>query len=332
MEKTIKDCGEQGVLKLLQAFCPSDIIGDDGAVLPVPPEQQLVVTTDMLVEGVHFSDRTTSAEDVGWRAVTANLSDLAAMGALPLGITVGLGLTEDKPLKWLESLYQGMANCLNTYGGVILGGDICRSSKITVSITALGWVFPQKIIRRSTAQVGDAILVTGYHGLSRGGLDLLVHPEKGSHLAKNAKNKLINAHQRPKPRLDVIEILQDKDYFLSIAGMDSSDGLADAIIQICRCSEVGAQIQTKLLPLASELAEWVGEEPALDWTLYGGEDFELVLCLPRENAERLIAELGEEAAIIGEITKDKTVRLMSLNSSKILTLAAGFQHFGQNNA
>ncbi len=121
----VKDIGEQGLLEKLQRFCPSEIIGDDAAVLVTDSEQSLVVTTDMLVDGVHFSHVTTSAEDAGWRAAAANLSDLAAMGAYPLGITVGLGLPGDINVSWVESLYQGMTECLQQYNTPIVGGIWC---------------------------------------------------------------------------------------------------------------------------------------------------------------------------------------------------------------
>jgi thiamine-monophosphate kinase len=173
----IKDICEQGLLEKLQRFCPPEIIGDDAAVLLTAPEQSLVVTTDMLVDGVHFSDRTTSPEDAGWRAAAANLSDLAAMGASPLGITVALGLPGDLSVSWVESLYQGMTECLQQYNTPIVGGDIVRSPITSLSITAFGQVHPQRIIRRGAAQIGDAIVVTGIHGASHAGLQLLLHPD-----------------------------------------------------------------------------------------------------------------------------------------------------------
>jgi thiamine-monophosphate kinase len=153
----IRDLGEQGLLKLIQPYCLPNSIGDDGAIVRVPPEQELVVSTDVLVDEVHFSDRTTTAVDVGWRSVAANLSDLAAMGAQPLGITVGLSLPPELPVVWLEQLYTGMQACLTRYGTGIIGGDLSRSSVITIAITALGAVKSDRVIRRSTARVGDAI-------------------------------------------------------------------------------------------------------------------------------------------------------------------------------
>jgi thiamine-monophosphate kinase len=326
----VKDLGEQGLLAKLQRFCPPEIVGDDGAVLNTDPDKSIVVTTDVLVEGVHFSDRTTSAFDVGWRATAANLSDLAAMGATPLGITVGLALPGDKKVSWVEELYQGMDACLNVYSTPLVGGDICRSTVTTVAITAMGEVFPQKAIRRSNAQPGDAIVITGLHGLSRGGLELLLDPSLGDNLLPMERERLIQAHQRPQPRLDVLPYLAKIPPEIAIAGMDSSDGLADAIVQICRCSSVGAVIDRASLQIFSGLSKLTTIETAWEWLLYGGEDFELVLSLPKDFATTLVEDLGVNAAIIGKITVGSLIQLCDNNNSKtpeILNLTKGFQHF-----
>ncbi|HEY9847728.1 MAG TPA: thiamine-phosphate kinase, partial [Candidatus Caenarcaniphilales bacterium] len=189
----VKDVGEQGLLKRLQHFCPPEIVGDDAAVLVLQAGRSLVVTTDVLVDQVHFSDRTTTATDAGWRAAAVNLSDLAAMGAMPLGVTVGLALPGDLAVLWVEQLYQGLAQCLRHYGTVIVGGDVCRSPTTTVAITAFGQVLPEQTIRRSVAQPGDAILVTGVHGASRAGLELLLNPSWGLDLTEAERASLIQA-------------------------------------------------------------------------------------------------------------------------------------------
>lgn len=326
----VKDIGEQGLLKIVHQFCPSKIIGDDAAVISTSPRKKLVVTTDVLVENVHFGDRTTPPFAVGWRAAAANLSDLAAMGATPIGITVGLSLRGDLKVNWVEELYRGLKKCLDQYNTPILGGDICRSSVVTVSITALGEVNSTQVITRSSAKCGDAILVTGLHGLSRAGLEILLHPELGKNLDENSRQKLILAHQQPLPRLDVIKTIQKLEPKISIAGMDSSDGLADAIIQICQGSGVGANIEEKAITLASEILKLVSPQQALEWALFGGEDFELVLCLPFECAEILIKNLKSEAAIIGTITQEKEIKLISENESSskvLLNQKKSFQHF-----
>ncbi|MBH8560632.1 thiamine-phosphate kinase [Nostoc sp. CENA67] len=389
MTKKVKDIGEQGLLERLQRFCPPEMIGDDAAVLVTEPEQSLVVTTDLLINGVHFSDVTTSPEDTGWRAAAANLSDLAAMGATPLGITVGLGLPGEVSVSWVERLYQGMTECLQKYNTSIVGGDVVRSPVTTLAITAFGQAHPHRIIRRSAAVVGDAIVVTGVHGASHAGLQLLLHPELKQNLNNTEQEALIKAHQRPQPRLDVLPILWEiltphsrtphdgsplksgnpptrlpppfgetprpfgfgsppwtetakmgaaspqwllstPNSPLSVAGMDSSDGLADAILQICRASGVGAVLECRQIPLPQAFDHCLTEQQALEYALYGGEDFELVLCLPKELANTLVQKLGQDAAIVGIITAEPKVLLHDQQQKfpdQVLSLSQGFQHF-----
>jgi thiamine-monophosphate kinase len=324
---SIKDLGEWRLLAIVQKYCPQEIIGDDGAILPFPSDRHLVVTTDVLVDGVHFSDRTTSPEDVGWRAVAANLSDLAAMGAQPIGITVGLSLPPDLSVAWVESLYRGMSECAGKYRTPIVGGDLCRSSVITVAITALGKVEPARAIKRNLAKIGDYIVITGVHGASRGGLALLLDPESGRNLTEDDRHYLIQAHQRPCPRLDVLPHLQDIAPVRGIAGMDSSDGLADAILQICSRSGVGAEIESVNVPLIPALVDLVGVDRAWEWTLYGGEDFELVLCLPPDLAIALVGKLGQNAAIVGKIVAGNRVVTIDGDRRVRAIEPRSFQHF-----
>lgn len=339
-ELRVQNLGEQELLKKLYSFCPTDFVGDDAALLTVAAGHSLVVTTDMLVDQVHFSDRTTTATDVGWRAAAANLSDIAAMGATPLGITIGLGLPGELPVAWVEQLYQGIVQCLQPFAAAIVGGDICRSAVTTVSITALGQVLPEQVIKRSFARPGDAILVTGVHGASRAGLELLLHPEQGQELTDLGRSRLIAAHQRPQPRLDAIAVLHSVpdwnkkavgqlDRSLPIAGMDTSDGLADAVLQICRASRVGAQLERGQIPIPTEITSWIPEKQAIEWALYGGEDFELVLCLPWEIAESMVHQLAG-ATIVGIITEGVDVVLIDRagqHPAEVLRLDRGFQHF-----
>lgn len=274
------------------------------------------------------------------------------MGADPLGITVSLSLPGDTSVAWVEALYQGMVACLQHYHTVIVGGDVCRSPIITVSIAAFGQVLPNQAIRRSNARPGDTILVTGVHGASRAGLELLLNPALGENLAPPDRLSLIRAHQHPKPRLDVIPVLREllEDWKTQenrtpprfpdspiarspdrpIAGMDSSDGLADAVLQICRSSGVGAELERSQIPIPAGLSTWISDAQALDWALYGGEDFELVLTLPPVIAEGMVERLGNGAAIVGTITDGSDVVLTDRTdtySNEILTLSRGFQHF-----
>jgi thiamine-monophosphate kinase len=338
-EERVQDLGEQGLLRRLLPFC-ADVVGDDGALMPIATGQSVVVTTDLLVDGVHFSDRTTPAAAVGWRAAAANLSDLAAMGATPLGVTVGLSLPGSVKISWVEHLYQGLTACLGKYNTPIVGGDICRAGAVTVAIAAFGQVFPDRAIRRNMAQPGDAIVVTGSHGASRAGLELLLHLERGNGLKESDRQMLIEKHQYPVPRFDVLagieEILLPKNWTqltessVRIAGMDSSDGLADAVLQICRASGVGAEIDRQRISMPSCFKTWLSDSQALNWVLYGGEDFELVLCLAPHLAQMLVQRLGEDATIIGTITQQTAVVLTDSYGTypcEELNLNRGFQHF-----
>lgn len=352
---TVAQVGELGVLAQIRQFAPPDTLADDGAVVAIRPGHQLVVSTDVLVDGVHFSlglgqtRATMSPEEAGWRAAAANLSDLAAMGATPLGLTVGLGLPGDLPLDWVTRLYRGLTDCLQAHApqtalklgpgsptGALLGGDICRAPALTLAITALGEVRPEQVIYRHTAQPDWAIMVTGSHGGARAGLERLLHPDAPGPGSANLEQAWILAHRRPQPRLDVLPHLQDLSPG-GIAGMDSSDGLANAVVQICQASGVGATVLRSHLPLPSGLSAWVGPDRALDWALYGGEDFELVLCLPPQAADQLRQRLGSTAVQIGNTTADPAIRLQLQADDNpaepdgspwlSLDIHQGFQHF-----
>ena len=335
---TVRDLGEQGLLKIFRQYC-SAVVGDDAAPMgETLPEHQMVVTTDMLIDGVHFSDRTTSAEDVGWRAAAVNLSDLAAMGAKPWGLVMSVGLPSDTEVAWIEGVYRGFSECLRTYNTELVGGDTVRSPVRTLAVTAFGQVPKHHLIQRHTARVGEAIVITGLHGFSKAGLELLFDqklPEKllesiktGDRLCSEKKSgqELIKTicqyHQRPIPRFDAINILQKIQdsynlHHLNIAGMDSSDGLADAIAQICGASQVGAKIYWDALPIP-EVVQILAGDRALDWVLYGGEDFELVLSMPFDFAALFVQELST-AVIIGEIIVGDHIDGLEMRST--------FQHF-----
>ena len=321
IKTTLKELGEQGLIRLLQPYC-SDVVGDDAAIMGMTTgDRQMVVTTDMLVDGVHFSDRTTSAEDVGWRAAAVNLSDLAAMGAQPWGLVIAVGLPADTTVAWIEGVYRGFWECLKTYGGELVGGDTVRSPIRTLSVTAFGQVANSQIIRRDRARVGDAIVITGVHGYAKAGLELLLNPVLASNLEPVLSQEAIRRHQRPIPRFDAIATLQMITQELAaplIAGMDSSDGLGDAIAQICRASGVGAKIDWEALPIPIVVQKLAGEQ-ARDWVLYGGEDFELVLFMPLEIAHKFVAALPT-AMIIGQAIAPNP-------ENPEISMGSAFQHF-----
>ncbi|MBE9203791.1 thiamine-phosphate kinase [Synechocystis salina LEGE 06099] len=332
-DQTIGELGEQVLLAQLQKFSPAEITGDDAAVFDLPNSGSLVVSTDMLVENVHFSEQTTSAFDIGWRGAAANLSDLAAMGATPTGITVALALPPSTTLAWILEVYKGLTACLEPWQTPILGGDVSRSPLKTISITVLGQVPQGKALYRHQAKVGDWLIATGDHGASRAGLACLLHTHGEELLTTEQRNLWQRAHQRPQPRLDLVPSLLSLE--TTIGAMDSSDGLADALLQICRASQVGAELWAEKLPIPQGLTAWVGLETAREWTLYGGEDFELILALPPLVAQQWLAAIASldllpdrRPQIIGRIVEEKEVFLNFDNGmKKHLSLAQGFQHF-----
>ena len=173
----LAELGERELLRRLERFAPPGQLADDAALLPSTPDgRRGVVSSDVLVEDHHFSKTTTPPESVGWRAVMANLSDLAAMGAdQVVGVTVGLSCPGSLPWHWLESVYGGMARALDCHGGHLLGGDCVGSPMVSLAMTALGTVDQEHVIRRHGAEVGDWLVCTGPHGLSSYGLSLMLH-------------------------------------------------------------------------------------------------------------------------------------------------------------
>ncbi len=323
---TIAELGEHQVLKRLRSYCAT-VVGDDGAVQSLPAGEQLVVTTDVLVDQVHFSDRTLSPNALGWRAAAVNLSDLAAMGATPLGLTIGLVLPPDTPWIWVEAVYQGFKDCLDHHGGAIIGGDLCRGNQRSLAITALGSVLPDQALYRYRAQANQTLVTTGVHGAARAGLALLLNELD---LTNPAALSWIEAHQRPIPSFDAIATLHTHCPDLSyVAVMDTSDGLADAVIQICDQSRVGATLLRSQLPIPPGLIDAVGQSTAESWTLYGGEDFQLVISLPLDMA-RAFLESQPGSRAIGHTTSDPEIRVVDdidQGADIQLNQEQGYQHF-----
>lgn len=304
----LQDLGEWNLIERLGRFAPAGQFHDDAALLDAPG--RLVVNTDVLVEGVHFSEGTTSPHDVGWRGAAANLSDLAAMGCSHgLGLTVGLVAPPATSWSWVEGVYEGLTACLKSHGGVLLGGDCSSGSQRLLAITALGCLDPEEgAIRRCDGRPGDWLVTSGPHGLSRLGLALLQGelpaPEAQS-LPEALRQRAIAAHQRPVPRFDAVRALQASrpgDGCWRVGGTDSSDGLVAAAAAIAAASGCRALLKRSQLPLDTAMTQL---NQAETWCLAGGEDFELVLALEPAWAERWLAALPSGRAI-GILTEAPT--------------------------
>ena len=324
---SLAELGERELLRRLERFAPPGQLADDAALLPSTPDgRRGVVSSDVLVEDHHFSKTTTPPESVGWRAVMANLSDLAAMGAdQVVGVTVGLSCPGSLSWHWLESVYGGMARALDRHGGHLLGGDCVGSPMVSLAMTALGTVDQEHVICRHGAQVGDWLVCSGPHGLSSYGLSLMLHgvsPRPGSLQAQ-----AVAAHRYPRARLDVpprVWASQPPGTPRRVAGTDSSDGLAQALHLLCRDQGLGAHVHR--LPLPGALA---GLPDGERHCLWGGEDFELVLALEPGWAQAL---LGREPGFhhLGTVTTDNHLLLKDARNGQLRPFPPGkpFDHFG----
>lgn len=323
----LRDLGEWELLRRLADYAPPGQFNDDAALLAERSGQQLVVNTDVLVEGVHFSDTTIGPRDLGWRAAAANLSDLAAMGCTEVaGITVALVAPGDTAWTWVEGVYAGLRDALAPHGAVILGGDCSSGRERLLSITALGRLADGSVIRRGDGRPGDWLVSSGPHGLSRLGLALLLDELEASQVSPALQERAIRAHRRPRPRLEAVSALHSSrpnGLAWRVGGTDSSDGLAAAVGTIATTSGCGALLERSQLPIDPELAQL---EPGEGWCLGGGEDFELVLALAPSWAEALMAALPGSSRI-GCLVEATPGLLCWQDSGEPLAAESGFTHF-----
>jgi thiamine-monophosphate kinase len=341
---TLAELGEWELIRRLGAFAPAGQFADDAALLPASgagggavADGDLVVNTDVLVEGLHFSDATTAAADVGWRAAAANLSDLAAMGCDEVvGLTVGLVAPSATPWAWVVGVYGGLREALDRFGGELLGGDCSGGGQRLLAITALGRLAADGgPIRRRDGQPGDRLVASGPHGLSRLGLALLQGeldgsgPDASERLASSLAGRAIAAHQRPVPRFDAVRALiasWPASTAWRVGGCDSSDGLAAAVRAIAGTSGCAARLERSALPLDPAMA---GLAEAEAWCLEGGEDFELVLALAPEWAGALAAALPGSGEI-GELVAGPAgeLRWGGPAGQDEAIGSGGYRHFG----
>jgi thiamine-monophosphate kinase len=246
-----------------------------------------VITTDALVENVHFRRDTMPLRDAGWRAMASNISDLAATGARPALATVALGVSADATRDDILELYRGMVEAASAYDCEIAGGDITRAPSLVISITAIGEVRPSRVKGRAGARPGDIAAVTGPLGASRAGLHLA---DTQDMLDEHLRNEALSAHRRPQPRVEQGRWLAASDHVHAM--MDISDGLSTDLSRMCVQSNCAAYVESvPVAPSAAEMAKHRGEEPQL-YALAGGEDYELLAAV----APRAFAYLSSRFA------------------------------------
>ena len=250
-------------------------------------------TTDTVVEGIHFTRHTTPWRDLGWKAVAANVSDIASMGGLPTYALITLGLPPETSVADIEEMYRGMLEIGDEYGMAIVGGDIVGSPVLFVT-TALVGVTERAPMLRSKARPGDAVAVSGYVGSSGGGLRLMLEcPDVNGEGA----DFLRLAHRRPAPAVRQGQLLAERGI---TTAMDVSDGLADDLGKLCAASGVAARVRASAVPVHPMLRrQFPGE--FLGLALGGGEDYVLLFAGPTDLVESLMPQLGEGSAVIGSI-------------------------------
>lgn len=307
-------------------------IGDDAAVFK--HETTSVITTDMLVEGVHFDLSYVPLKHLGYKSVVVNLSDVYAMNAHATQITVSIAISNRFPVEAVEELYDGVALACSFYGVDLIGGDTTASnSGLIISVTALGTQDPDKIVYRHGAQVGDLLVVSGDIGAAYMGLQILER-EKAVFKANpnsqpdiEAYSYLLERQLKPEARKDIIKLLADLDV-LPTSMIDLSDGLSSEIIHLCKGSDVGMALYEEKIPLDPTVIA-ACEEFNLDSTtiaLSGGEDYELLFTIPQADFEKVKA--NPNLSIIGHvIPQENGIHLITRAGEQVAIKAMGWNSF-----
>jgi thiamine-monophosphate kinase len=312
----IADLGEFGLIdhltKNFETYNVSTIesVGDDAAVMD-HFGKQTVMTTDLLIEGIHFDLMYTPLKHLGYKSVIVNLSDVYAMNAQPTQITVSLGITNRFSVEALSEFYEGVYAACEKYKVDLVGGDTSSSQKgFIISVTAIGEVAPDQYIKRSTAQKGDLICVSGDLGGAFLGLTLLER-EKKIYLENpkvqpdlEGEDYIVGRILKPEARKDIIEFF-DKQELRPTAMMDVSDGISSEVLHIARKSGLGCKIYEDKLPIhesTRQAAFKFGLDPTV-CALNGGEDYELIFTIKQEDHDKIV--LNEEISVIGYMTEQE---------------------------
>jgi len=334
----IADLGEFGLIDHLtqnnETRQASTIVsvGDDGAVID-HFGKQTVVSTDLLIEGIHFDLMYTPLKHLGYKSVVVNLSDIYAMNATPTQITVSIAFSNRFSLEALDELYEGIYIACEKYNVDLIGGDTSSSTKgLIISVTALGEVTPNKFVTRSGAQKGDLLCVTGFLGGSFLGLTLMEREKKIYQESPQVQPDLegqdyiVGRLLKPEARKDIIEFLEQNN-IQPTSMMDVSDGLSSEILHICKSSNCGAIVYEDKIPIHQDsklFAYKLELDPTL-CALNGGEDYELLFTLKQEDYDKIT--LNEQISVIGYITEplEKAI-LITKGGNKHELLAQGWKH------
>lgn len=326
----IKELGEFGLIDMIREdtiFDETGVvlgIGDDAAAYAPSRGKLQLVATDMLVEGVHFDLRFTPPFELGYKALAVNLSDIAAMGGAPRQAVVAIAIPGRLDARFIAEFYRGMKALGRAHGVNIVGGDTAASPNgFVVNVTALGEVAPKHMLRRGGAKAGELVAVTGDLGDSSAGLLCLQRGETEAAFAK----KLIQAHIMPRPRVEAGLALAP----FAASADDISDGLSSEAMEIASASRVGLRLWAEKIPLSAELlaaARHFGK-PALDFALYGGEDYQLLFTIAEDRYEALLARFPDTRfTVIGQTTdRENSVELVGADGEIVKLAPKGYNHF-----
>ena len=305
-------------------------IGDDAAVLSFT-KKKVVVSTDLLVEGVHFNLAYTPLKHLGYKAIMVNLSDINAMNAIATQVTVSIAVSNRFTLESLEELYSGIRLATNAYKVDLIGGDTTSStSGLTISVTAIGEVDEKDIVYRNGAKVNDLMVVTGDLGSAYMGLKVLERENEVFKVNPNSQPELdqytylVERQLKPESRKDIVKLLKDLDV-KPTSMIDVSDGLSSEIIHICKQSDVGCDLYEEKIPIDPQLISTC-EEFNIDSTtiaLNGGEDYELLFTISQNDYSKIKA--NPNFTVIGHIQdKNSVPSLITRSNSKIPLKAQGW--------
>lgn len=306
-------------------------VGDDAAVID-HFGKQTVITTDMLVEGIHFDLMYTPLKHLGYKSVVVNLSDIYAMNAVPTHITLSIAFSNRFSLEAMDEFYEGVYAACEKYEVDLVGGDTTSSQKgFVISITAIGEVAPDKYVKRSTAQKGDLLCVTGFLGGAFLGLTILerekrIFAETGSQPDLEDQAFIVGKLLKPEARKDIIEFFATSE-ITPTSMIDVSDGLSSETLHICKQSNLGCVIYEDKIPVHEEARQFAYKFE-LDPTacaLSGGEDYELLFTLSQTDYDKIL--LNEQISVIGYMTEaEEGTHILTRGGNKHALVAQGWNH------
>jgi thiamine-monophosphate kinase len=313
-------------------------IGDDAAVVAPTRNAQTVLTTDALIEGVHFDRRYFTPADIGYRALAVNLSDLAAMGATPRWALLSMALSGDSAVADVEALVAALAALAARHGTRVVGGNLSRSpGPLMIDVVAVGEVRPRRVLTRSGGRPGDELYVTGTLGAAAAGLQMLTTAgptqdpsERGGEGQSVRQGHCIERYLRPEPRVRLGVAMANAR--AARAAIDLSDGLAEAADQLAAASGCGVEIDAGALPIEAAARDWwrASGKDAIVEAIGGGDDYEILFAIPQAWSGRLRhaqqRAAGPVLTKIGRLTKDRNARVLVREGRKN-PLTGGFEHF-----